>query len=108
MAVKSPTLLVILSIIFPPESPKRALWVGGVCYLAETQKVKTFRLAEFHAQKLSGQSGKFPHLFTLQLMFRQHFMGNFVNMLKNFPDAQKLSGWQCHRANDVFGTLPGT
>jgi len=32
-------------------------------------------------------------------------MGNFVNSRKNFPDAQKLSGWQCQRANDVFGTL---
>ena len=25
---------------------------------------------------------------------------------KNFPDAQKLSGWQCHDAMMVFGTLP--
>jgi len=57
------------------------------------------------ALKLSRQSEKFPHLFTLRLMFRLHFMGNFVNTRKNFPDAQKLSGWQCQRANDVFGTL---
>ena len=32
-------------------------------------------------------------------------MCNFVNTRKNFPDAQKLSGWQCHRATGVFGTL---
>ena len=31
-------------------------------------------------------------------------MGNFVNTGKNFPDAQKLSGWQCQRANGFFGT----
>ena len=41
-------------------------------------------------------------MFTLQLMFQLHFMGNTP---KKIPDAQKLSGWQCHRANDVFGTL---
>ena len=41
-------------------------------------------------------------------MLRLHFMGNFVNTRKNFPDAQKLSGWQCHRATRVFGTLPLT
>ena len=28
-------------------------------------------------------------------MFRLHFMGNFVSTRKTFPDAQKLSGWQC-------------
>ena len=32
-------------------------------------------------------------------------MGNFVNTRKIFPDAQKPSGWQCHRATGVFGTL---
>ena len=26
-------------------------------------------------------------------------------MRKNFPDAQKLSGWQCHDATMVFGPL---
>ena len=35
-----------------------------------------------------------------------HFMANFVNTRKNFPDAQKLSGRQCRRADEVFGTLP--
>ena len=62
--------------------------------------------ATFQAvRKLSRQSGNFPHLFTLQLMFRLHFMGNLVNTRKNFLDMQKLSGWQCQRANEVFGTL---
>ena len=27
-------------------------------------------------------------------------------MRKNFPDGQKLSGWQCHDATMVFGPLP--
>ena len=27
---------------------------------------------------------------------------------KNFPDAQKLSGWQCHPATQVFGPLTKT
>ena len=34
-------------------------------------------------------------------------MGNFVNTHKNLPDAQKLSGWQCHPATHVFGPLLG-
>ena len=38
-------------------------------------------------------------------MFRLHFLVNFVNTRKNFPDAQKLSGRQCRRADDVFRTL---
>ena len=38
-------------------------------------------------------------------MFRFHFMDNFVNTRKNFPDAQKLSGRHCRRADEVFGTL---
>ena len=38
--------------------------------------------------KLSTHSGKFPHLYSLSLMFELHFMGNFVNTSKNFPDAQ--------------------
>ena len=42
---------------------------------------------------------------SVQLMLRLHFMGNFVNTRKNFPDAQKLSGRQCRRADEVFGTL---
>ena len=32
-------------------------------------------------------------------------MGNFVNMRKKILDAQKLSGRQCRRADEVFGTL---
>ena len=36
---------------------------------------------------------------------RLHLIGDFVNTRKNFPDAQKLSGRQCRRADDVFGTL---
>ena len=32
-------------------------------------------------------------------------MANFVNTRNNFPDAQKLSGRQCRRADEVFGTL---
>ena len=42
---------------------------------------------------------------SVQLISRLHFMGNFVNTRKNFPDAQKLSGRQCRRADEVFGTL---
>ena len=30
---------VILSIIFPPEIPKRARWVGGVRYLGQSPKL---------------------------------------------------------------------
>ena len=41
-------------------------------------------------------------------MFRLHFMANFVKTRKNFPDAQKLSGRQCRRADEVFGTLEFT
>ena len=32
-------------------------------------------------------------------------MATFVYTRKNFPDAQKLSGLQCRRADEVFGTL---
>ena len=38
-------------------------------------------------------------------MCRLYFMVRFVNMRKNFPDAQKLSFRQCGHANGVFGTL---
>ena len=38
-------------------------------------------------------------------MFRFHFMDNFVNTRKNFPDSQQLSGRHCRRADEVFGTL---
>jgi len=38
-------------------------------------------------------------------MFRVHCKANFLNTRKNFPDAQKLSGWQCILAYQVFGTL---
>ena len=64
------------------------------------------RLESFQTvRKLFRQSGNFQHLFNLQLMFGLHFLGNFVDTRENFPDAQKLSGWQCQRADDVFGTL---
>ena len=36
---------------------------------------------------------------SVQLMLRLPFKSNFVHPRKNFPDAQKLSGWQCQRAN---------
>ena len=42
---------------------------------------------------------------SVQLMLRLHFMSNFVDMRKNFPDAQQLSGRRCRRADEVFGTL---
>ena len=51
------------------------------------------------------QSGNFPHLFTLHLMFGLHFLDHSVDTRKNFPDPQKLSGWQCQRANGLFLTL---
>ena len=35
-------------------------------------------------------------------MFMFHFMANFVNTRKNFPDAQKLSGRQCRHADGIF------
>ena len=68
-------------------------------------------------RKFSRLSGNFPDcpetfqtvwkLSTLvyssvQLMLRLHFIGNFVERCKNFPDAQKLSGRQCRYADEVF------
>ena len=38
-------------------------------------------------------------------MCKLYFMVRFVNMRKNFPDAQKLSFRQCGHADGVFGTL---
>ena len=32
---------------------------------------------------------------------------DFIAMSKNFPDAQKLSGWQCQPANQVVDTGRG-
>ena len=32
-------------------------------------------------------------------------MVDFIDTRKNFPDAQKLSRWQCHHATWVFLTL---
>ena len=59
---------------------------------------KTFQTV----QKLSRLSRNFPDLCYVLTWFWAHFLYT----RKNFPDAQKLSGWQCQRANGLFLTLP--
>ena len=54
---------------------------------------------------LSGQSRNFPaYLETFQTIRK---LPSAISMVtrKNFPDTQKLSGWQCHDAMMVFGPL---
>ena len=62
--------------------------------------------------KLSMSSGYFPdHQKTSQAICKlsRHILEmtviqrvDFIVTCKNFPDAQKLSGWQCQPANQVF------
>jgi len=61
--------------------------------------------------KLSRLSGNFPdcpETFQTYTMFWLDFSVNFVDTRKNFPDAQKLSGRQCRRADGVFLPLART
>ena len=48
--------------------------------------------------------GNLPDLFYVL----SWFWANFVDTRKSFPDAQKLSSWQCQHANGVFLTLHWT
>ena len=69
-------------------------------------------------RKISSLSGNFPgtpeNFWTIRKISR--LSGNFPKgrklpsailsvTRKNFPDAQKISGWQCHPATQVFGPL---
>ena len=56
-------------------------------------------------RKLSGPSGKYSdYLEILQTVRKLPSAFSRVTR-KNFPDAQKLSGWQCHDATMVFVPL---
>ena len=65
-------------------------------------------------RKISRQSGKNPDYLEIFQRVRKLLSAILRVTRKNFPDAQKLSGWQCHPATQVFGTLaltttwPGT
>ena len=76
--------------------------------------LKTFQII----CKLSRPSGKFPdHLGSFQTMWEVTrtsgnlcilaciLMVDFIDTRKNFPDAQKLLGWQCHHETLVFLSL---
>ena len=56
-------------------------------------------------RKLTGPSGKYSdYLEILQTVHK--LPSTFLRVTrKNFPDARKLSGWQCHDATMVFGPL---
>ena len=56
-------------------------------------------------RKISGLSGDFPdHPAIFQTIWKLPSAISRVTR-KNFPDAQKLSGWQCHDATMVFAPL---
>ena len=57
-------------------------------------------------RKISGQSGKYPDYLEIFQRVRKLPSAILRVTRKNFPDAQKLSGWQCHPATQVFGPLP--
>ena len=59
-------------------------------------------------RKLSGQSRKYSDY--LEIFQRVRKLPSAISGVtrKNFPDAQKLSGWQCHPATQVFGPLDCT
>ena len=56
-------------------------------------------------RKISRQSGKNPDYLEIFQRVRKLLSAILRVTRKNFPDAQKLSGWQCHPATQVFGTL---
>ena len=63
-------------------------------------------------QKISSLSGNFPDNPEKNPNYLENFqrVRKLLSAIlrvtrKNFPDAQKLSGWQCHPATQVFGTL---
>ena len=56
-------------------------------------------------RKISGQSGKYPDYLEIFQRVRKLPSAILRVTRKNFPDAQKLSGWQCHPATQVFGPL---
>ena len=59
-------------------------------------------------RKISRQSGKNPDYLEIFQRVRKLLSAILRVTRKNFPDAQKLSGWQCHPATQVFGPLePG-
>ena len=59
-------------------------------------------------RKISRQSGKNPDYLEIFQRVRKLLSAILRVTRKNFPDAQKLSGWQCHPATQFFGTLPLT
>merc|ERR1712067_77774 len=59
-------------------------------------------------RKISRQSGKNPDYLEIFQRVRKLLSAILRVTRKNFPDAQKLSGWQCHPATQVFGTLGKT
>ena len=56
-------------------------------------------------RKISRQSGKNPDYLEIFQRVRKLLSAILRVTRKNFPDAQKLSGWQCHPATQVFGPL---
>merc|ERR1711994_634826 len=68
--------------------------------------IRKFSPETFQAiRKLSGQSGKYPdYLEIFQRVLKLPIAISGVTR-KNFPDTQKLSGWQCHPTTQVFGPL---
>ena len=59
-------------------------------------------------RKISRQSGKNPDYLEIFQRVRKLLSAILRVTRKNFPDAQKLSGWQCHPATQVFGPLDCT
>ena len=56
-------------------------------------------------RKISRQSGKNPDYLEIFQRVRKLPSAILRVTRKNFPGAQKLSGWQCHPATQVFGPL---
>ena len=59
-------------------------------------------------RKISRQSGKNPDYLEIFQRVRKLLSAILRVTRKNFPDAQKLSGWQCHDATIVFRPLQNT